>query len=121
VRFTKLSEAALAGAQLRPQAHDLYHKTVVSGRTMEEGTCFFGAAYEAIYGELPDNGASVIDMVQRELPWCPFQGRRILVPTNIQARRTQSTMSVDDLAITLNDDEDWSRESIAAYLAEQGF
>jgi hypothetical protein len=111
----KLSEAILAGARLRPQTRHSYFSDPSDGPV---GSCALGAAYEAVTGQAD------LDTDDAEFEQGPFgitdlfgieHTARIVYPVN------GARPLVHRVVTLLNDEDGWSREAIAAYLAEQGY
>jgi len=101
----KLSEAILIGAAIRPQAFGDYVK---DGRT-----CALGAAYEALFDRLPPAAQSEHCRVLSEI--APYGGY------NDSANPVSGKAGpICDICVELNDDQLWTREEIATWLAEQG-
>lgn len=101
----ELAGAILAGAKRRPeQAFGDYYR----GR---DSSCALGAAYEGIYrlpetaeGIRPDRLDRLFECLEGAVRRCPGCGRK--------------TLPLGALIVHLNDEHHWSREQIAAWVAD---
>lgn len=119
----KLSEAIRVGSKLRGQAtYVLAHKTCDGQIT----TCAMGAAYEALFGELPELDQRYVGVpfgtrtdyarLQDTFPFLSVESEEgIETPGGQPAKTIQSAIAY------MNDYEDMPREEIADWLEARGY
>lgn len=118
VEQMKLSTAIREGAKLRPQAFRAYFYT----KNGVICSCAFGAAYEAVTGNLPRRGnKNYIDEVITPVLDANFPVLQTFERFACPADKNCTICSPFNIVTHLNDTHDWTREQIADWLEEKGF